>query len=677
VQPSRQDQSNINDLQASLDAYLDKHLGFSELRTQWIVALADNPEMCSGAVRLLYEQPPDRHLSDETALSLKRIVETAFHEGPDDATVAFDDDDDTATPVDVAVRKETNRVHAVSGTQVTRTRTTSPKVSPRRTLNTGDVLKDRFVLEESLGRGGMGVVYKAHDRLRQRADAGSAKIALKVLREELRTNPKQLNALQSEALQAQGLSHPNIVRVHDFHQDGETYFITMELLEGELLRSLFSRLQPATLPRNRAMRVIAGMCQGLAHAHAHGLVHADFKPGNVILTAGDEPKILDFGLAQAAAPDGQAGDVPLKPASNALRAITPAYASCSRLEGGAPGFSDDVYSLSCVIYEMLTGQHPYGRRSALVARELHLQPDRIDGLTDLQWRTLATGLQPSREDRTTQVYDLLDAFSAPLPKTTANIPIAKKKDRRKTATSPISRFVLGAALVSALVILGLQLVPSETLDLVREAGPVTTLQSIFADRSNETTAIRQPTSSESSGDSVGTLSPPIVESAAPSPTEVSVDAAAPDANAQFSAPGDDLDSTIDVLLPISPGEAVQATQTASTPGFRLDSAEYYIPENGTALAVQINRQGDISSEASVEWTTFGDSAESQLDFVGFDRGLVLFAAGEASKTIFIPIVSDTAMERDESFQVALSRPGDDMVLAEPFTATVTIIDDDS
>ena len=643
MQPIRKKQSGFSDLQASLDAYLNQELEFSELRTQWIVALADNPEMCGGAVRLLYEQPSDRHLGDELTLSLKRIVEAAFDDGPDDSTAAFDDDD--VMPLADAISEETTELSSVSGTESGRIQTTSPKASLRETLKPGQVLKNRFVLEERLGHGGIGIVYKAHDRLRQSVDAGSAKIAIKVLREEFRTNKKQLSALQREAFQAQGLSHPNIVRVHDFHEDGKSCFITMELLEGELLKSVFSRLQPAVVPRDRAMRIIAGMCRGLAHAHGRALVHADIKPGNVILTAGDEPKILDFGLSQAAVPDGRTGDASTKAASEALRAITPAYASCNRLEGGAPSFSDDVYSLSCVIYELLAGHHPYDRKSALVAQELNLKPDRVDGLTELQWRTLATGLRPLRDARTTEVYDLLDAFTSPPPARALSVPIEQKKGREKAAVSPLTRIVVAAVVIAATVMLGLELVPSKYL--------------------------------ESSPDVEGGPGTAIPDSATPPPTAVNGEAVLQATGDQLSPTIDDVDSMDDPSLPILSDEEVPATLGASTPGFQLASTEYFIPENGAALAVQISRQGDLSSQASVEWATVADSAEPQLDYVGFDRRLVQFAAGEATQTIFIPIVSDTAAESDESFQVALSRPAGDMILAEPFTATVTIIDDDT
>ena len=125
---------------------------------------------------------------------------------------------------------------------------------------------------------------------------------------------------------------------------------TMELVEGELLSAVFSQLRPAALPRGRAMRIIAGMCHGLGYAHERGLVHADFKPGNVILAAGDVPKILDFGLAHAATAAGVAEIVSSTgKAGKPLQAVTLAYSSCNRLKGGTPEFSDDVYSLSCVI----------------------------------------------------------------------------------------------------------------------------------------------------------------------------------------------------------------------------------------------------------------------------------------------------------------------------------------
>jgi serine/threonine protein kinase len=671
VQPVVNYESNLSGLQASLDAYFDQHLEFGDLRTQWIITLAEKPEMRDSAVRLLYQQPSNRHLPEERALALKRVIETGIHDDPDDRTITLDEQEDTKS-------KDLPK----SPGHDTETPAAAPTVRSGDTLVPGHVLKDRFVLEEQLGRGGIGIVYKAHDRLRQRTHAETAQIALKVLSGEYLSNPEMLNALQRAASQAQGLSHPNIVRVHDFHQDGETGFLTMELVDGELLRTALSRLRPATLPPKLAMNIIVGMSRGLAHAHANGLVHGDFKPGNVLLTADNKPKIFDFGLARVAAPGGQMSDTSPRPASKALRSITPAYSSCNRLEGGAPGFSDDVYSLSCVIYELLAGHHPYDRKSALVARELGLQPLRIKGLTDLQWRTLAMGLQPSREDRTTEVYDLGAAFTpeAPAPMQAMKAQIRRKRRRRGAVASVITAFLLGAGLVAAVALLGFQPIPSKYVDLVRDSTLVQTLQSALGMHSSDSTtaggpapeplpdveagsntAIASPGAPLPAAEAVETDTAALVREAAET---LIVAAALQDAESELLTPPDDPSAAIDAPLPII------------VPGFRLDSAEYYIQENATALAVQISRQGDLSNQASVEWTTFSDSAESQLDYGGFFRRLVQFAAGEETKTIFIPIVSDVTAESDESFQLALSRPGGDMILAHPFTATVIIIDDD-
>lgn len=676
VQPTRKDEREFGDLQASLDAYFKKQLTFDELRTQWILTLSDNPEMCSGAVRLLYQESANRHLSENRAITLKRIVEASFRDGPDDITVVFEDNAPTLPVRPIAATRESQRAIR-----------TAPKLGP------GRVLKDRFVLEEPLGEGGIGVVFRAKDRLRQPAGDGRGKIAVKVLRNKFQTNAALRSALQREALQAQSLSHPNIVRVHDFHEDGETRFLTMELVEGKLLSTVLSERQPATLPRDRAMRIIAGMCQGLSHAHECGLVHADFKPGNVILAAGDVPKILDFGLSHIEAPDDHANDrSSAGAATGPLRAMTPAYSSCNRLEGGTPCFSDDVYSLSCVIYEILSGRHPYERKSALVARELDLQPPRIDGLTPLQWRTLAAGLQPSSDARTTQVYDIQEAFSATSPIRALKIPPVREEDGEGKSGSSLSRLLLAAVLVSAAVILVFQFAPSKYLDRVRNAELIQSLQTAVFDRANE---------SDATGEAPSTPSP---EPAKPAPeirAAVPVVPASPgDAGAEAGRNASDAvagsvgtvgsveegmtsasseEATLEEELPsgeVTPEDLAPIAAAADTRTFRLDATEYFVPESGTALAVQVVRQGDVSSAAVVEWYTVADSAEPDVDYVDLGRRQLNFAAGEESKTVFIPIVSDAFVERNEYFRIALRQPGVDSSPAQSYAAIVTIIDDD-
>jgi serine/threonine protein kinase len=664
-------------------------LSFDELRTRWITGLAGNPDMRGGAMRLLYKQPLSEHLAEVNILSLKRIVETAIDDDPEDWTVEMAGQDWTQSSPVLAKKKIT----------ATQNATKIAKSSSSELLVPGHILKGRFVLEEPLGRGGSGVVYRARDRLRQRTNAVTDQIALKVLDGDSFASPLHLDALQHEALLTQGLSHPNIVRVYDFHRDGDTCFLTMELLEGQLLKTLFAAFQPSVVSKKRAVKIIEGMCLGLAYAHANGLVHADFKPGNVFLTAADEPKILDFGLAHLTKPDAQSGDASSKPTVMALRATTPAYASCSRLEGRDPVFSDDVYSLSCVIYELLSGRHPYQRKSATEARELRLKPVRIDGLTDLQWRTLATGLQLSSVPGATEVHDLLTAFRAPPPPKPARVPVAKKRARSWTLSAAVVGFLAGVGLVFAVTLLDIKPVDTRYVDMVRESKFIQFVQStlgVAKDESGSSEAVTLPATSPEVENISGTL---VVDSAeAPAAPEPDTGANNPESllptiadgdageieavddsgtNELVAVPGEEIDVAIDDSSPESPEEATVLAATTGAPGFQLGSDFFTIEENGQALAVEIFRQGNLSTPASVELTTYAVSAESALDFADFDRHEIRFAIGEASKTVFIPIVADALPERSEVFRIVLGNSLGEMILTERAAATVFIIDDDT
>ncbi|MDH3304969.1 MAG: protein kinase [Gammaproteobacteria bacterium] len=690
----RSEQTNLNKLQASLDDHLSNRLSFDELRMQWITSLAGNPEMRGGALRLLYNPPLGERLADVKILSLKRIVETAIDDDPEDWTVEMAGQESTAASPVLASRK--------SGKA--RGPADIVKANPAEDLAPGRVLMDRFVLEEPLGRGGSGVVYRARDRLRQRSNAVTNEIALKVLGGNFCADAQRLDPLQHEALLTQGLSHPNIVRVYDFHRDGETRFLTMELLEGHLLRSLFARIQPSVVSKDRAVKIIEGMCLGLAYAHSKGFVHADFKPGNVFLTAEDEPKILDFGLAHFTKPKAQTGDTPSPSNGMTLRATTPAYASCNRLEGGDPAFSDDVYSLSCVIYELLAGRHPYQRKSATEARKLGLKPVRIDGLTDVQWRTLLAGLRFSSSDGATQVHDILTAFRAPSTTKPARVPATKRKGRSWTLTATAAGFVIGAGLVLAMTLLGIKPIDARYVELARESRFGQFLQSTFGYPKDET-GPSEVISSPGTSPGVETLtSALVVESElAPAAQEAetgtseselsllvpeaadlgesaAVDVGGTDigrANEWIAVQGADDDLSVDVASTESAEEVLPAAATAGVTSFQLGSAVYSIGENGQALPVEIYRQGNLAIPASVELTTYAGSAESAVDFMDFDRYDIRFAVGEASKTVFIPIVADALPERSEAFRIALSNSlGEDM-LTEGSTATVVIIDDDT
>lgn len=277
----------------------------------------------------------------------------------------------------------------------------------------GTVLKQRFVLEEMIGKGGMGVVYRALDLRKKEANDRTPYVAVKVLNDSFKDHPEALMAFQREARKAQDLAHPNIVNVYDFDRDGNVIFMVMELLDGEPLNRVIKNMGDTRLPRRRALEIIDALGQALIHAHSRGVVHADFKPSNCFVTHGGEIKVLDFGIARAytATPRAEDDATLFDPAT--LGALTPAYASREMLEGRDPDPRDDVYAFAVVAYSLLAGAHPFDRKSAVAAQEEGIAPARPPGLTRAQWRGLQAGLSLDRRRRTPTVRKLVEDLTQP------------------------------------------------------------------------------------------------------------------------------------------------------------------------------------------------------------------------------------------------------------------------
>jgi len=286
-----------------------------------------------------------------------------------------------------------------------------PGAAVERMKGVGDTLNGRFVLEECVGFGGMGTVYKALDLRKLEASDRHPYIAIKVLNVQFQGHPKSLIALQREARKAQTLAHPNIVAVYDFDRDGPMVYITMEYLQGKSLSQMLRAPDFHVLPFDEAMKIVSGMGRALAYAHERGFVHCDFKPANVILTETGGVKVIDFGIARVFQKAEEDSDVTVfDPGS--LGALTPAYASPEMLENREPDPRDDIYALGCITYELLTGRHPFNRLSALQARDAGLRPQRPPGLGHRQWRALRNALALRRELRTPTVNGFLKEIGA-------------------------------------------------------------------------------------------------------------------------------------------------------------------------------------------------------------------------------------------------------------------------
>ncbi len=210
---------------------------------------------------------------------------------------------------------------------------------------------------EPIGAGGMGEVYRARDdRLRR-------DVAIKVLPARLAADPEYLARFEREAQAVAQLSHPNILAIHDFGQDGGVTFAVTELLEGETLRS---RLDRSNLPWSEAAGLATAIADGLAAAHAKGIVHRDLKPENLFLSSDGRIKILDFGIARWVAPSDQ-GDETRAATAQATEPGTVlgtvGYMSPEQVRGETVDHRSDVFSLGAILYEMLAGRRPFAGRS--------------------------------------------------------------------------------------------------------------------------------------------------------------------------------------------------------------------------------------------------------------------------------------------------------------------------
>lgn len=276
------------------------------------------------------------------------------------------------------------------------------------TPKAGQILNQRFQLLELIGRGGMGVVFRAKDL---HMDGGPF-IAIKLLSDELRNNADAQAALQRECRKVRMLAHDAIVRVFEFYRTDDQSFITMELLEGESLDRIMKK-SPGGMPITEAWPIISNAGGALAYAHRQKppFVHYDFKPSNIFMTLQGQVKVLDFGVARAVRSGADAGGVQTLFDPTRVAAFTPKYASCEMMSYMDPDPRDDVYALACFTYELLTGQHPFGGMPAIQARTQDLKPRPIASLSTQQNKAILRGLEFERADRTRSVDQFLSELS--------------------------------------------------------------------------------------------------------------------------------------------------------------------------------------------------------------------------------------------------------------------------
>ena len=511
-------------------------------------------------------------------------------------------------PVDAQRKPSPAHVAPVSKSAASKS---SDAQAQRPALAPGKVLCDRYLLEQVIGCGGTAVVFRARDMLSARGAAPNIQVAIKSPRPELGDAARAAKRLKHEFEHAKLLSHPSIVRVLELHEDEGQSFMTMELVEGKLLSQLLRDW--TMLPAPLAYKILRLCAEALHYAHSHAVVHGDFKPGNVFITPDEGVRIVDFGTA--AGPSTNDSRIP---------AGTPTYASPEVLSGETPDTRDDVFSFACVAYEVLTGQHPFGRQSSLQAREEGKIPPRAWNLTTAQWLSLLSALSWKREQRPTNVEELLTRLNPEQP--VAALPAPVHVDPEEVVPAEL---------------------PADLMPKQRSWGffafiVVALLVTYFAfQRQNAPATAQAP--QPSIVPAAATLPPTPLPLVAPAPEPV----AAPVTEAATPAETTRVETT--------PAAAVKPRSAAPTSEITFEAPSIVTSESSVAAVFLIKRSQPLSGRVTVSWKAVSGTADAGIDFTDAS-GTVTFADGQAQRAIYVPLRNDLLKEQDETFYVELSGP---------------------
>ncbi len=581
---------------------------------------------------------------------------------------------------------------------------------PEREIDVGDVLRDRYRIMSVLGRGGTGTVLEAVDQFRLDVPNGGQRVALKVLDSDVAERPELLNQLRLEFQHLQSLSHPNIVRVHEYDRDGDVAFFTMEYLNGLSLSRVLSARHQVALNRRHALIIIRDVGAALAYAHARDIVHGDLNPGNIFITHDGEVRVLDFGGSRTLHQGPRMSDFE----SSEQRPIaTPRFASCQLLDGEAADMQDDLYAFACVIYVLMAGKHPFGELTAVQARSLHKTPKRPPGLTREQWRTLQRGLSFNRGQRPADVRALVKPFN--LGERAQRLPVllallkVSPDDRVRGRLLP----VLGAA---ALVLLVAGWWASKNLESVSRTAAVSNLEfqgvsadaqssvkqwwrSVFGTRevppseAGKPAAIGVPAAGTPSVVPSAPRPPAAIAKATQPPALPATAPAAASASGSATASKPVSPSTSKSAVPVrpaappaapspvavAPAVSARAPSAASTPSApsghsRIELADEAIdvPPSDPAARVVVRRKGNLRGVVNFTWWTESGTAKPGKDFVAVAAHQEQIDDGKATVNLFIPVVADTTRQQAKSFFVVISDPSPGATLGDRTVMKVSI-----
>ncbi len=345
------------------------------------------------------------------------------------------------------------KIYSPEKISVSQTKTVS---TTKKELTTGAIFAGRYEIIEELGKGGMGKVYKALDT------EIKEKVALKLLSPEIAADERIIERFRNELKFARKIAHRNVCRMYDLSKEEETYFITMEYVAGEDLKSTIARV--GQLSVGKAVYIAKQICEGLSEAHHLGVVHRDLKPQNVMLDKEGNARIMDFGIARSIKARGITG--------LGVMIGTPEYMSPEQAEVKEVDHRSDIYSFGIILYEMLTGRVPFEGETPLgIAMkhksEMPKDPKELNSqIPEALNRLILKCLEKNKEKRYQSAGEILSELinlEKGLPTTERIIP--KKKpitSKEITVTIGLKKLFIPALIIAAIVaaaVLAWQLLP--------------------------------------------------------------------------------------------------------------------------------------------------------------------------------------------------------------------------
>ncbi len=570
-------------------------------------------------------------------------------------------------------------------------RENTPPSEPPGELRTGSVLRRRYRIEAVIGQGGMGTVFQVLDEFRLETP-GTQRLAVKVLHPAVAKKAELLAELRREFQSLQLLSHPNIIRVFDFDRDGAWVFFTMELLTGAPLSRVLQVRKLRPLQRPQALALIRDVGAALSYAHSRGAVHGDLNLQNIFITGLGEVRVMSFGASRKARQASQAPDPEMTLPFSASNC-----ASCQVLEGGRADPRDDVFSLGCIAYLLLSGSHPFPKRSAVEAREAKLRLRRPANLSHRQWQALRSALRWERENRPGDVQRWL----ANLELRGAASKLGPLNDLLEPPAAKESRSWLAAAVAA-----GIAALLFATYWLVNHRNMLPSLDSTASIRAPASPA---PPDNAPSAAAPNAIAPPSAAppSAAPSaaapsaaapnaaaPNRAVRPAAAPPVSAAAATPPTSkeqarrISSAAPPSAPHQPagmGPAAAAPPRAAPPAvapaakvpadsskIELAADTVDVPAGQPSAQITVHRRGNLRGETSFTWWTESGTAKPGADFSAAAPQLAYLADGKSSATLSIPL-SIAPHTQSKSFYVVIDQSEDGAPLGARTLTMVTLL----